>query len=745
LTKHSTTLSTKSPLLLEWSREGLRKPSSEDFSNEASESIMKRTVFPNILRRSMREVTRSSRKTLLRKRHSSRRLGKHFNRRSERRSNTTLDKPLSSFFIEHEKRGATKRETAPTPSTPTSSTSPPPSTSPTPSPLQQAESQSSPKFLRSDLQEERTTKTSSTNLTTTPSTDPPSSSTTITPASIASTSSPTNASNSTSTSSNTNTPNKPSIGELVKKAEVVGNVFSRSTYGIDKIFITLRQGRKLPLGSYVFVLDDDGLPIVYQVASPEYYRYSYDFEKRLIAFGRAVKDDSYTYDCTGILVGKLYEDGRIEPPRYPVLPLAEVYLCTPELVKLITEPDEEPRVRIGINVLTKEPVYIKLRPLIRQGLLISGAQGTGKTTALLTLITRSLEAFDKLRFLILDWTGEFDALVSSEYAKRFRITSIAWDEFVANSKTENPELLLKLIISEDPRVQGAVYEVISSALAMCKKDGVYPTKDNLRLRIIGQLQQRKPETMQTALSVIERSTHIPRSPPKTIWTRQHFIEEIEKNNVVIIDFTKTNDPQTPDDMEVKMQVATSLANYIWEEATCRKDFGCIIVSDEAHRIAPEKAYSGIYGEREKINPIWIRLATEGGRKGCPLWFVARRLSLVSKAITTELQQNFICFNVEDVDRERVKQDIGETFASLLGALSPGEAIVKSATGFKIPGQVIHVKFDLVLQPSSVKYGLEERFKPLSPTTPTLPPSPNPTPELEPITDKLREPETQPKD
>jgi DNA helicase HerA-like ATPase len=531
----------------------------------------------------------------------------------------------------------------------------------------------------------------------------------------------------------------------VKRAEVVGNIFSRSTYGIDKILITLRQGRKLPLGSYVFVLDDDGLPIIYQITSPEYYRYGYDFEKRLIAYGRAVKDDSYTYDCTGILVGKLYEDGRIEPPRYPVPPLADVYLCTPELVKMITEPDEEPKVRIGINVLTKEPVYIKLRPLIRQGLLISGAQGTGKTTALLTLITRSLEAFDKLRFLILDWTGEFDALVNSEYAKRFRITSITWDEFVASSKIENLELLLKLIISEDPRVQGAVYEVISSALAMCKKEGVYPTKDNLRRRISEQLQYRKPETIQTALSVIERSTHIPRSPPKTIWTRQHFIEEIEKNNVVIIDFTKTNDPQTPDDMEVKMQVATSLANYIWEEATCRKDFGCIIVSDEAHRIAPEKAYSGIYGEREKINPIWIRLATEGGRKGCPLWFAARRLSLVSKAITTELQQNFICFNVEDVDRERVKQDIGETFASLLGALSPGEAIVKSATGFKIPGQVIHVKFDLVLQPSSVKYGLEERFKPLSPTTPTLPPSPNPTPELEPVTDKVREPETQPKD
>jgi len=129
-----------------------------------------------------------------------------------------------------------------------------------------------------------------------------------------------------------------------------------------------------------------------------------------------------------------------------------------------------------------------------------------------------------------------------------------------------------------------------------------------------------------------------------------------------------------------------------------------VVSDEAHRIAPEKFYGG------EMDPVWIRLATEGGRNGCPLWLVARRLSLVSKAVTTELQQNFICFNVEDVDRRRIIEDLGETFASLLGALPPGEALVKSATGFKIPGQVIHVKFDVVMSPSSVKYGLEERFK-----------------------------------
>jgi hypothetical protein len=508
---------------------------------------------------------------------------------------------------------------------------------------------------------------------------------------------------------------KLSVRDLVKQAEVVGNVFSRYTYGIDKIYITLRKEKKLPLGSYVFVLDEDGLPIVYQVASPEYYRFGYDFEKRLIAHGKVSKDESHTYDCTGILVGKLYEDGKIEPPRYPVTPLAEVYLCTPKLIKIVTEPDTPYKVRIGIDPLTSQPVFIDLRPLIRQGLLISGAQGTGKTTALLTLITRSLEAYGNLRFMILDWTGEFQPLCSLN-DKGFKVCSIAWDRFVTGLKMEDPELALQLIREEDPRARPdrAPGEVILAALILCKKERLYPTKERVKGKIGAQKSGRMPETIQTACNIIDNAGCIPEQEPQTIYGKEELLKAIKENNIVIIDFTRTEDASVPDDIEVKKRVGASLAKCVWEEAVRKKDFGCIMVSDEAHRIAPEKFYGG------EMDPVWIRLATEGGRNGCPLWLVARRLSLVSKAVTTELQQNFICFNVEDVDRRRIIEDLGETFASLLGALPPGEAIVKSAAGFKMPGQVVHVKFDVVMPPSSVKYGLEERFRPIG--------APEPSPE-----------------
>jgi len=501
------------------------------------------------------------------------------------------------------------------------------------------------------------------------------------------------------------------VRELVKHAEIIGNVFSRYTYGINKIYITLRKDKKLPLGSYVFVLDEDCLPIVYQVASPEYYRYGYDFEKRLIAHGRASKDESHTYDCIGILVGKLYEDGRIEPPKYPVIPLSEVYSCPSKLIELVTEPNTSFKVKIGIESLTQRAVHIDLRPMIRQGVLISGAQGTGKTTALLTLISRALETFPHLRFLILDWTGEFQPLKKLE-DRGLKVCIISWDTFISGLKMEDPEATLCLIESDDPRTKGAPSEVILAALVLTKKAGRYPTKKHVISLIKGEAGSgRRSETIATAISIVEKTNHLvedlPGDSPLVIYGKSELIELIKGNNIVIVDFSETKERSVPDDFEVKKRMAVFLAKCVWEEATSKKDFGCIIVSDEAHRIAPEKFYGG------EMDPVWMKLATEGGRNGCPLWLVARRLSLVSKAVTTELQQNFICFNVEDVDRKRIIEDLGETFASLLGALPPGEAIVKSATGFRIPGQVIHVVFDKVIEPSSVKYGLEERFKPIS--------------------------------
>lgn len=484
------------------------------------------------------------------------------------------------------------------------------------------------------------------------------------------------------------------IKEIVKSAKIVGNVFSRYTYGIDRIHITLRKDEKLPLGSYVFVLDEDGLPIVYQITSPEYYRYGYDFEKRLITHGGISRDESHTYDCTGVLLGRICEYNKIEPPKYPIIPLSEVYICPPKLVELVTQPIDPWKIRLGINPETGMPVYIALEPLVRQSLLITGAQGTGKTTALITLIARAVKAQPPLRFLILDWTGEFSSL---KQLGQEIVQIIFWEEFVEQSVTEKPEVTIGLI-EGDPRMRStAVRDCVLQAIYQCIEAKKVPIQKNVTNLI--DIQQRREESTRAEAKMVVES-NLPKEYPKGI--KESIIDLIKKLSITIVDFSTSK--KLPDEFDFKKRVAAYLAEKVWEEAILNKNFGCIIVSDEAHRICPQG---------ESFDKIWLKLATEGGRNCCPFWLVARRLSLVSKNVTVESQQNIICFNVEDIDRRRIEEDIGHTFAGMLGALPQGEAMVKSAVGFRVPGQTIHVKFDMEIKPASAAYNARQRFQSMS--------------------------------
>lgn len=492
---------------------------------------------------------------------------------------------------------------------------------------------------------------------------------------------------------------KINIEKITEGAECVGNVYSYGTYGIDTIRITLKEGIKLPRGDYVFVKDDKGYPIVYQVSYPHWYKPSFDFEESLIVAGGPEKNEHRRrYRCIGVLVGKLDENGEISPPMIPIPPLTDVFKCPPDLVKLVTEPLDPWKIQIGINPETQKPVYMALEPLVRQSLLITGAQGTGKTTALLTIITRAVQANPSLHFLILDWTGEFSSL---KQLGNDKVHISVWENFIGRCVMEKPDTAIGLL-EADPRMSGAAGASIIQALYQCKEDGQIPTRKSVCERI--DLQTKRHEETRIEAKAIAKD-YLPDEYPGEI---EEPLEELAKKyNIVIIDFSLSK--IMPEEFAFKKKVAAHIAEIIWRKATSDKTFGCIVVSDEAHRICPEFM---------PYEPIWLKLATEGGRNCCPFWLVARRLSLVSKNVTVESQQNIICFNVEDVDRMRIEQDIGTTFSGMLGTLAQGEAMVKSAMAFRVSGQTIHVKFDEVIKPASAAYRAKERFQAMANTSKT---------------------------
>ena len=502
------------------------------------------------------------------------------------------------------------------------------------------------------------------------------------------------------------------IHELVKQSSSdenrIGNVFTENSYGIDRISVTLKEGVQLNTGSYVFLLDGDSYPVVYQVVQPYWFRPSYDFEESLITIGNPTSDSRIQrYRCACTLVGKMTDDS-FGPPRNPVKPFANVYSCSPEMVAKVIHPDSDWTAKLGTNPETDREVLIDLNTLVRQGLILTGAQGTGKTTGLLTLVSRAMQATPPARFLMLDWTGEFASMAGR---KETKVQVVNWER-LATTVFENVHEQTKEIMAPLTGGRGTkVFKLLSASVDECKENEEFPTKKAITARAqnkVGSMWPKAKEDeneailsqLRTAVNSCDE-VYVEEPSLKNTTTAEELCGRLEGLHGIVVDFSYPELGLVPDDQETKNKVATALANAIWSRASTGKGFGCIIVTDEAHRLLPEG------GSREDIDRIWFKLATEGGRNGCPLWIVARRLALVNKTITIEAQQNMISFNTEDIDRHRIESDLGADFAGMLGALSPGEAMVKSM-GFRIPGQVVHVMFDAEVAPATPPKA-KERF------------------------------------
>lgn len=536
------------------------------------------------------------------------------------------------------------------------------------------------------------------------------------------------------------------FGDRIKgwlnNCERVGNVYNvrRSYYGIDKVPITITKGKEIPNWSYVFVKHwKTGNPIVFQVINVHFDQPGAEYQDASISMGTPIKDPSMRkYKCWGLLVGEIEENGEIIPPRYPIEPETDVYLCPNEMVEFITQPIDEWSIRIGKISELGIPVKIRLEPLVRQGLLITGAQGTGKTTALITLITRATLVYPPLRFLILDWTGEFRSIetlfntikeklekgdrayLSSvlgisereldkeeylNFLKEASVKIIEWWRlycgFLDDELVQYLKIMLDRVVAQQHRFSDAARKYARDLVSHADQ----LTIESLEVLADERKGRREEITVEGAKTIIDNvlSSYLPMNDQEfEEWMNNSYLidnlkEDIERNNVVIIDFSASlpEGLNIADDVEIKADIATMIARRIWDIGSRDPSFGCVAVIDEAHRVCPEKDFG-------YIDPIWQRLASEDGRNKIPLWIVARRLSLVSKKVTTELQQNFFCFNVEDVDRARVQEDLGKSFADIApyGTIPPLHCIIKS-NGFRIPGQIVFTRIDVIERPAGV--------------------------------------------
>lgn len=458
----------------------------------------------------------------------------------------------------------------------------------------------------------------------------------------------------------------------------VGHTYSQSgEYGISEITILLLRGYELAKGDLVYIEHPKNQrPVVYQVTRVYPHKRVREYEEALLRDGRVINDfEDSTVHADAYQWGWMDEEGSLRPLRYPLTPNTPVYLAEREVVASFTKPNGEWKLLLGTDPSTDLDVELGLYSLIRQSALICGAVGTGKTTTAVSMVARAATCNPPVRFFIVDKDGEYSSLqdhLGSEnvlkvpWNRFFQPGDIPWEDYTGEfgwQKTWwNAKILihaLKILYAQTTTVtkvnlRRAVDWVKPEKLGFNKKDEEF---ESYRHQVLDSISNSK---------LIPDGDMEPLDP----------VGLLRDRHVVLMDLS-----QGKDTWNQKHLVVAQVLRRIFGEALENRRFGCIILLEEAMYYAPQRGVFEI-GEKEsrgKLLSVIKEIATNGGRNGVGLWIVTQRLSTVEKTVVTQCANNVICHSLEDVDKARIAEIVGNEFAELIGDLPPGEAIVKGTS------------------------------------------------------------------
>ena len=445
-------------------------------------------------------------------------------------------------------------------------------------------------------------------------------------------------------------------------------------YRPDEITVVLQRGRELGRGDLVHVEHPkNGSPVVFQVTGVYPHKRVREYEEALLREGRVVGDpEDATIHASAYQWGWLDEDGSLRPLRYPLPPNTPVHLAERDVVASFTKPNGEWKLLLGTDPSTDLDVELGVYNLIRQSCLICGAVGTGKTTTAISMVARAASLDPPVRFFIVDKDGEYSSLVDRLDPERvlkvpwkrfFQPSSVPWEDYIAEFGWQKTWWNAKILVK---------------ALKILYAQAATVTKENLR-RAVGYVGQdslgfgKKADEFenyrQQVLNAVGGSKLIPDGDLEPLDP----VELLTSRHVVIMDVSHGRDTWAQ-----KHLVVAQVLRRIFNEALENRRFGCIVVLEEAMYYAPQRGVFEI-GEKDsrgKLLSVVKEIATNGGRNGVGLWIVTQRLATVEKTVVTQCANNIICHSLEDLDKQRLAEIVGDEFARLIGTLPQGEAIVK---------------------------------------------------------------------
>jgi len=496
--------------------------------------------------------------------------------------------------------------------------------------------------------------------------------------------------------------------------ERLGYVYSEEgLYEPHEITFTVEVDKKVEIGDIVCIEHPSvsGVPVFYQVVEVPLRRRARDYEEDLIRLGKPIYDESRNYPRARAKQIGYYEDSRGllsgcaegEPLMLieHIMPLMEVYRPRPEIISALIEPSAL-SIEIGsIYPGWKHTMKLELPKLLRQGLLVVGGIGTGKTTTMLTILKNIIKAIKgeggNPHILIVDKDGEYGAQELISEADNSYV-HIDIDKVYIDVITDKSSFYHKLIseLGLHP----------NSKLARSLRSIIYGMKGpfSMELEFIRSLVNKVPVDMKTEFrsKIADYEKRLKEREETSGIGVSRIAELTSEKTIVHIDLSKTTD------MEHAFHILAELFRRIYERALHDSSYGIIIAVDEAHLFAPEKG--GIYLTEEQavkdLKSVIELLATTGPRNGVTLLVATQRPSLISKTITTQMGQNIIAHRVEDVDLGRIAEIMGPV-ARRVRVLPRGWALVK-ALAAKLREPLI-VRVNATAYPTSTGKTAYERF------------------------------------
>ncbi len=455
----------------------------------------------------------------------------------------------------------------------------------------------------------------------------------------------------------------------------VGYTYSETgEYRMDEVTVVLLRDRELAKGDLLYVEHPkNGSPVVYQVIRVYPHRRVREYEEALLKEGRIIGDpEGTTVHARAYQWGWIDEDGSLRPLRYPLPPNTPVYLAEREIVARFTKPNGEWKLLLGTDPSTDLDVELGVYSLIRQSCLICGAVGTGKTTTAVSMIARASSLNPPVRFFVIDKDGEYSSLAERlgpekvlkvPWLRFFQPSDIPWEDYLAEFGWQKTWWNAKILVK---------------ALKILYAQASPVTKENLRKAVgyvgadsLGFMKKLEEfeNYRQQVLNAVNGSRLIPQGDLKPLDP----VELLGERHVVIMDLSKGRDTWSQ-----KHLVVAQVLRRIFGEALENRRFGCVIVLEEAMYYAPQRGVFdlGDKDTRGKLLGVVKEIATNGGRNGVGLWIVTQRLATVDKTVVTQCANNIICHSLEDLDKQRIGEIVGDKFAQLIGDLPQGEAIVK---------------------------------------------------------------------